>query len=148
VSSLDQTAWRSRVTRACACMLLVLCLTAACAPLAWSAADSGADSSAEGGAFNELSKAGQEETTQTQKTETTTSTTPVSNSKKTVIIAIGAAVVLLTAIALVIVRDARHTAPATDPAVTEARAARDTAVTMRKRRAKAKAARKQRKRTR
>jgi hypothetical protein len=142
VSSPDHTAWRSRVTRACACVLLVLCLVAAGAPLAWSATGS---SASEGQAFSELSKAGQEETTQTQKTETTTSTTPVSNSKKTVIIIIVAAVALLVAIAYVIVRDARNVAPSADPQVAEARSAHDAAATLRKRRAKAKAARRQRK---
>jgi hypothetical protein len=65
-----------------------------------------------------------------------------------VIIAVAAAVALLVAIAFVIVRDARRVAPAGDGPLNEARAARDTAVALRKRREKAKAARRQRKRTR
>ena len=58
------------------------------------------------------------------------------------------AVALLVAIAYVIVRDARRMAPAGDPQVAEARSAHDSAATLRKRRAKAKAARQQRKRNR
>ena len=45
-------------------------------------------------------------------------------------------------------RDARKVAPAGDGPLAEARAARDTAATLRRRRAKAKAARQQRKRNR
>jgi hypothetical protein len=48
----------------------------------------------------------------------------------------------------VIVRDARKNAHAEDPAETEARVSHDLAVRQRKRRAKAKAARQQRKKTR
>ena len=48
----------------------------------------------------------------------------------------------------VIVRDARRVAPANEADVIEARSAHDTAVRLRKRRAKAKAARQQRKRNR
>ncbi|HTA06574.1 MAG TPA: hypothetical protein VK774_09445, partial [Solirubrobacteraceae bacterium] len=103
---------------------------------------------ANGGAFNELSQGGAQETTQTQKTETTPATSSTSNSKKTVIIIIFVAVALLVAIAYVIVRDARSVAPAGDPQVAEARSAHDAAATLRKRRAKAKAARQQRKRNR
>jgi hypothetical protein len=101
------------------------------------------------GAFNQLSEAATKESTQTQKTETTATTTePTSNSKRTIIIALVAAVVLLSAIAYVIVRDARRVAPASDPSLVEARSAQDHAVALRKRRVKAKAARRQRKRTR
>ena len=56
---------------------------------------------------------------------------------------------LLSGIAFVIARDARRVAPATDADLAEARVRRrDPAVTLRKRRAKAKAARQQRKRNR
>jgi len=65
-----------------------------------------------------------------------------------VVIALVAAVALLIAIASVIVRDARKVAPAGDPQIAEARSAHDSAATLRKRRAKAKAARRQRKRNR
>lgn len=100
------------------------------------------------GAFNQLSEAATKESTQTQKTETTGTTEKTSNSKKTIIIALVAAVVLLSAIAYVIVRDARRVAPAGDPQLVEARSAHDQAAQLRKRRAKAKAARRQRRRTR
>lgn len=101
-----------------------------------------------GSAFNELSQGGQETTPTTQTETTAPTTTSTSNSKKTVLIIIGVAVVLLSGIGYVIVRDARRMAPAGDPQVAEARTARDSAATLRKRRAKAKAARRQRKRNR
>lgn len=135
--------WRARAARLCTCALLALTLTAGTSPVALAVGGNG-----EGGAFSELSQAGSEESKTTQKTETTASTEPTSNSKKTVIVALLAAVVVLIAIAFVIVRDARRVAPAGDPQLAEARSAHDSAATLRKRRAKAKAARKQRKRTR
>jgi hypothetical protein len=138
---------RTRLARLCACAVLLFAFTGPAAATALAA--SGAVSSE--GAFNQLSEAATKESTQTQKTETTgtTGTTePTSNSKKTIIIALVAAVVLLSAIAYVIVRDARRMAPAGDPQLVEARSAHDHAAQLRKRRAKAKAARRQRKRTR
>jgi hypothetical protein len=143
VSSDDRHSLRRRVARLCVCALLALSVTAGSSPVALAATEG-----AEGGAFNELSQGGSEETTKTQKTETTASNEPTSNSKKTVIIALVAAVVVLLAIAFVIVRDARRVAPAGDPQLAEARSAHDSAAALRKRRAKAKAARRQRKRTR
>jgi len=140
--------------------LLLLCCTGIAVPLALGAttpaAPSGAAGAAtktttpegaNGNAFSELSKSGEEET-QTQKTETGSTTSTSSNSKKTILIIVAAALVLLSAIAYVIVRDARGVAPASDPQVAEERSARDTAAMMRKRRAKAKAARQARKRNR
>lgn len=156
-----------RVARMLACVLLALLLTTSAAPAALAAGggakgaypSSGSASGAAGGsssaspgngnAFNELSNGGQaEESTQTQKKETNGSTGQTSNSKKTIFIGIGAAVVLLVAIASVIVRDARRVAPAGDGPLGEAGSARDTAAALRKRRAKAKAAKRQRKRNR
>jgi ABC-type Fe3+ transport system permease subunit len=102
-----------------------------------------------GNSFNELAQKAQaeEQTTSTATTTTgeTESTTETKNSQTTIFIAVGLALVLLVGIAYVIVRDARRVAPATDPAEVEARAVRDNAVQMRARRAKAKAARQQRK---
>lgn len=127
------------------------CLPAALALLAFLSvgAPVAAASSIEGGnSFNELSQKAQAEgqTTSTATTsETGTSTSEAKNSKSTIFIAVGIAVVLLVGIAYVIVRDARRVAPAGDVAEIEARAARDNAVQMRNRRAKAKAARQQRK---
>ena len=89
----------------------------------------------------------QAETSTTPTTSTSaTSTTETSNSHTLILFAMVAAVVLLSGIAFVIVRDARRVAPAVDAEVTEARSNRDTALMLRKRRAKAKAARQQRKR--
>jgi hypothetical protein len=136
--------WQRRAARALTCALLAIVLCTAAAPVALAAG-----SAPEGQAFSELSKAAEAEpSTTTAKTETTGTSTSSSNSKKTVIIAVGAAVVLLVAIAFVIVRDARRVAPAGDGPLNEARAARDSAATLRKRRQKAKAARQQRKRNR
>ena len=103
-----------------------------------------------GSSLQELAETPEESTTPTSTTATTgTSEGSNTNSRKTIMIAIVAAVILLGGIAFVIARDARRVAPATDADLAEARAGgRDTAVTMRKRRAKAKAARQQRKRNR
>jgi ABC-type Fe3+ transport system permease subunit len=132
----------------------VLCLLAAVLLLAVPTVGvsvAGASSIEGGNAFNELSQKAQaeEQTTSTATTTTTTgeteSTTEAKNSQTTIFIAVGVALVLLVGIAYVIVRDARRVAPATDPAEMEARVVRDNAVQMRARRAKAKAARQQRK---
>jgi len=127
------------------------CLLAACmlvgAP-SFSVSVASAAASLEGNSFNELAQKAQseEQATSTATTNSETgSTTETKNSKKTIFIAVGIALVLLVGIAYVIVRDARRVAPAGDVAEIEARAARDTAVQMRNRRAKAKAARQQRK---
>jgi len=147
---------RPRLARALICVLLALITSGAIAPAAQSvgapaaAPTTGASGGAsEGNAFNELSSgAQQQETTSTGKTETTGTSGQTSNSKKTVVIALGAAIVLLIAIASVIVRDARKVAPAGDGPLGDGRPGRDTAATMRRRRAKAKAAKQQRKRNR
>jgi len=89
------------------------------------------------------------ETTSTPTTTVPTSSSSTSgNSHTTILLAMGAAVLLLSGIAFVIVRDARRVAPATEAELDGGRGPRDTAVMMRKRRAKAKAARQQRKRNR
>ena len=85
-------------------------------------------------------------TTSSTSSTSTTSSSEAHNSHTLILFAMGAAVVLLSGIAFVIVRDARRVAPAADGQITEARSSRDAAVLMRKRRAKAKAARQQRKR--
>jgi hypothetical protein len=90
--------------------------------------------------------------TQTSTTSTSTSTrnseSGSSTSRTLILVALGAAVVLLSGIGFVIVRDARRVAPAGDADLDGGRGGRDTAARMRKRRAKAKAARQQRKRNR
>lgn len=102
-----------------------------------------------GNAFSELSsKAQEEETTTSTPTRTTGAETEAHNSNKTVFVGIGAAILLLLAIAAVIVRDARRVAPAGAEEISEGRSGHDPAVRHRKRRARAKAARAQRKKNR
>jgi hypothetical protein len=107
--------------------------------------------SVEGGnAFNELSQKAQEEpsSTATQTTTASGETKAVTNGSKTILIGIGAAILLLLSVAYVIVRDAKRVAPAGDEEYLERRASRDNAVRLANRRSKAKAARAQRKRNR
>jgi hypothetical protein len=120
------------------CLCVLLALGGAGAPSAGAAGFEGS------GSLQSLSAP--EETTTTQ--ATTTEKKAVTNSKSTVLFAIGGAVVLLCAIAFVIVRDARKVAPAGPEEPGERRLAHDPRVTLEKRRAKAKAARQQRKRNR
>lgn len=104
-----------------------------------------------GNSLQELAETPEESTATTSTTSTAanSSTSTTSNSQKTILIAIAAAVILLSGIAFVIARDARRVAPATDADLAEARSgSRDPAVVLRKRRARAKAARQQRKRNR
>jgi hypothetical protein len=101
-----------------------------------------------GSAFSELTESQPEPTTTTPKTTTNTASTEPTNSHTVILLALGAAVLLLSGIAVVIVRDARRVAPAGDPDAVERDSARDSAARLRRRRAKAKAARQQRKRNR
>jgi len=103
-----------------------------------------------GSNLQELAETPEETTTSTSTTSNAgTSTSSTTNNQKTILIAIAVAVVILSGIGFVIARDARRVAPATDADLAEARSGgRDPAVMLRKRRAKAKAARKQRKRNR
>jgi hypothetical protein len=92
---------------------------------------------------------GEPEETGTPKTASTTSrTSQATNTNGVLLLGLGAAVVVLAGVAFVIVRDARRVAPADETDVIEARSAHDSAVRLQKRRAKAKAARQQRKRNR
>jgi len=104
----------------------------------------------EGSSLQQLAE--QEAHTQTATTATTatngSSSSTTSTSHTTVLIVMGAAVLLLAGVGIVIVRDARKVAPATEADITEPRSGRDAAAMMRKRRARAKAARQQRKRNR
>jgi hypothetical protein len=122
-----------------ACALLALTLASVQAPAALSAS---------GPFSNELREKAERDTE--ANTTTTTSTKPesTSNSKSVVVLALAVAAVLLGGVAFVIVRDARKIAPATDAALGESAGARHSAAQLRKRRARAKAARRQRKRNR
>jgi hypothetical protein len=132
---------RHRLASLCVCAFLALSFAAASVPAPTSAA-----SLSGGGALTELTEGGQ--TTTTQAATTTASTESTTNSKSVIILALVAAFALLIGIAFVIVRDARRVAPVTDSQLSEGGSARDSAARFQRRRAKAKAARRQRKRTR
>ncbi len=135
---------RSAIARfACVTLLLLGSLGAVGVPVAISAELSG------GNALGELTKSEPEATTTAAKATTTTTTTEEpKNNSSTVFLAIGAGAVLLLGIVFVIMRDVRRVAPAGDVELAEATMARDTALRVSRRRAKAKAARQQRKRNR
>jgi len=134
---------RSAIVRfACVTLLLLGSLGAIGAPVANSAELSG------GNALGELTKSEPEATTTAAKTTPTTTTEETKNNSSTVFLAIGAGAVLLLGIVFVIMRDVRRVAPAGDVELAEATVARDTALRVSRRRAKAKAARQQRKRNR
>lgn len=103
-----------------------------------------------GNSFGELAGGGGQTTptTSTQRTTTNSSSTQTTDTHTIALVALGAAVLVLSAIAFVIARDARKVAPAGDAEAIERGAARDSAARLRRRRAKAKAARQQRKRNR
>jgi hypothetical protein len=128
--------------------LCALCLTALLA-VAGTAVPVGLAANIGGsGALSELTE-GQPEETKTSTTSTTsTSSGEPTNSHTVILLVLAAAVLLLSGIAFVIVRDARRVAPATEREMIQGSSASETAARLRKRRAKAKAARKQRKRNR
>lgn len=131
------------------CAILALTSGFAFAPASIAAAAGGS-----GSAFSELTESSK--TSSTASTPATTSTTSESStttsnssSSTVLILALVAAAVLIGGIAFAILRDARRMAPVADGRVSGmGRPSRDPAVMMRKRRAKAKAARRQRKRNR
>ena len=121
------------------CAILALALALA-APATTLAALGGSS------AFSELTEGQtQTETTATQTTATGTTAESTSNSSGVLLIAGAAALLLLGGIAFLIMRDARSVAPAGDGLLGKGGSGHDTAAMMRKRRAKAKAARRQRK---
>jgi ABC-type Fe3+-hydroxamate transport system substrate-binding protein len=133
-----------RPVRISLALLLALATCALTGPVALAAAPSN------GNAFQELTER-QGETGTTARTATGSSgstSSQSSNSQVAVVLAGVAALALLIGIAFVIARDARKVAPAGDPELTAEVASRDWAGRQRKRRAKAKAARQQRKRNR
>ncbi len=133
----------SRNLRALACALCASALLALSGAIAPAALAVGLGS---GGALSELTEGGSSESTETTTTSSTSSGEP-HNSKSLLLLGGGAAVLLLMTVAFVIVRDARRVAPVGDGEMVDATPQRSE-VAMRKRRAKAKAARKQRKRNR
>jgi hypothetical protein len=139
---------RGRIERSRARVLALLLVAAlVCTALVPAVAAAAAGNIEGGNSFNELSQKAQEpaETTPTTATTPTQNNSTPTNSGKTLVIVLGAAVVLLSAITFVIVRDARRVAPAGDGDLVDIKAPGRT-VRQRKRRAKAKAAKQQRKR--
>lgn len=143
-------ACRSQVRLGCLCAVAALVPAALCAPVAVAA------SAASGNSFSELTRGGKEASTGTTPTRTATTkastastATANSNTSGVLVLGLAAAGALIAGIAFMILRDARRMAPILDGQMTaEERSARDVAAMMRKRRAKAKAARRQRKRNR
>ena len=136
----------------CLCACLCLCLAGAFTldgvrpPNAYAATGG---SSGGGSAFSELTEGGQSSTETTTTATTAASAKSSSNSGTVLLLALIVAGVLLAGIAFVILRDARRVAPVPDGQLGGVgRSGRDTATMMRNRRAKAKAARRQRKRNR
>jgi hypothetical protein len=129
--------------RARVCALSLVALLALASALAPGAIAAGFEN---GKALNELNEAAGSSEPAT--TPTTPKTTEAKNSRSVILLATAGAIVLLCVIAFVIARDARRVAPAGAGDGGEPRPAKDARVTLQKRRAKAKAARKQRKRTR
>lgn len=115
------------------------------APLALAAA-----SFESGGALGNLTEGASEEqtTTPAKAANTGSSEETTHNSSSTVAIVIAIGAVLLAGVAFVIIRDARRWAPAGDAELVEAGGSRHSPAALQRRRAKAKAARKQRKRNR
>jgi predicted metalloprotease len=127
-------------------MLLALGSGCAAAPAAMAAGFSE-------GAFNELKNKAQErtftqKTTSTASTESTSSSGSGSGSRTLLVLGLGVAIVLLVGIGYAIFRDARKVAPAGDGQLAEMTGTRRPATRLHKRRAQAKAARRQRKRNR
>jgi hypothetical protein len=136
------------------CALCAAALLAFAGAPAWAA---GAKSLGGGGALGNLTKGASE--TKPSSTPTTITTAPTAttettkesephNSRSVILVIAGAAVLLLSGVAFVIVRDARKMAPASEVEFAEGSTPRHTEAALRKRRAKAKAARQQRKRNR
>jgi hypothetical protein len=134
------------VPRPAAALLVLLALASFSVAMPAAAGAAGVEG---GNAFNELSEKAGEATTSTETTATTkTSENEPRNSNKTILIGIGAAVVLLIAIGYVIVRDARRVAPAGPDDVGEGKRGSDPGVRQANRRAKSKAARQARRKNR
>jgi hypothetical protein len=134
-----------RSLRASSCALLLAALLASACALAPAAFATGLGG---GGALSELTKGSETEEAETTSTATTSSTAEPHDSKTVLVLGLVGAAVLLGGIAFVIMRDVRKVAPATTGEMLESSSVRRSEAAMRRRRAKAKAARQQRKRNR
>jgi uncharacterized protein HemX len=143
-SCLPSISGRLRASVCALCLVALLGFAASAAPAA-RAAGLGSE-----GALGKLTEEQPEETE--AKTTSTTSTSAASsephNSSTLLLAGIGAAAVLLIGIVFLIMRDVRGVVPATEVDLLDGSATRHSEAAMRKRRAKAKAARQQRKRNR
>ncbi|HEY1832884.1 MAG TPA: hypothetical protein VGG08_00495 [Solirubrobacteraceae bacterium] len=132
--------------------LLAAVLTLAATLFVPGAAFAAAGSIEGGSSFSELQQKAEEPETETTPTSTSATseseTGEAKNSDKTLLVVLGAAVVLLSGITFVIVRDARRVAPAGEADIGDRRSGADRVVRQQRRRAKAKAAKAQRKRNR
>lgn len=133
---------RRLLASACALCLATLPMLAGASVQAASAAGF------EGGSLNKLTEGQEAETSTTSTAANTTKSESTGTSSSILFIVVGTAVVLLAGVAFVIMRDARRVAPATDVEFAQAASARRSEEALRRRRAKAKAARQQRKRNR
>ncbi len=132
--------------RASAC---VLCLAAVLAFVGAGAPAAVATSLGNGGALNRLTEEQPEETeTKTAASTTAAASSETHNTSTLLLAGVGVAAVLLIGIVFLIMRDLRSVVPATDGELFEGSTPRHSEEALRRRRAKAKAARKQRKRNR
>ncbi len=139
-SRLPSTSGRVRVSVCVLCLVALLGLGATAAPVA------GAASLGESNSLGKLAVEQREEEAKT--TSTSAASSEPHNSSSLLLLGIGAAAVLLIGIVYLIMRDVRGVVPATDGDLLDGSATRRSEAAMRKRRAKAKAARQQRKRNR
>ncbi|MGO9319843.1 MAG: hypothetical protein ACLQBY_03425 [Solirubrobacteraceae bacterium] len=137
------TSWSLRASSCALLLAALLALAGAPAPAALAASIGG------GEALSELTKGSEAETTATTTaTKSSTASSEPHDSKTVLVLGLAGAAVLLAGIAFVIMRDVRKVAPATTGEMLETGSTRRSEAAMRKRRAKAKAARQQRKRNR
>ncbi len=128
-------------------MLALLALVIAPAPAALASLEGA------GNSFQHLTEGSSEESNTTSTASTTSSTSSSSGEEshgtgtvEAVVLAVGGA--LLAGVAFVIIRDARRWAPVGDAELVEGSTSRHSRAALQRRRAKAKAARRQRKRNR
>ena len=140
-SRLPSTRGRLRVCVCALCLVALLGFAATAAPVA-GAAGLGSE-----GALSKLTEE-QPEETEAKTTSTSAVSSEPHNSSSLLLLGIGAAAVLLIGIVYLIMRDVRSVVPATEVDLLDGSATRRSEAAMRKRRAKAKAARQQRKRNR
>ena len=139
-SRLPSTSGRLRASLCALCLVALLGFGAVAVPVA------GAAGLGESSSLSKLAEEQPEEESKT--TSTSAASSEPHNSSSLLLLGIGAAAVLLIGIVFLIMRDVRGVVPATEVDLLDGSATRHSEAAMRKRRAKAKAARQQRKRNR